>query len=113
MAKSIEPLWWAPFSVGAAVTAFLLPITVVVIGILTCFWWITNHEFWDLVQNPWVRLYLFILIALSLFHGLHRILYILIDVGLKNVRTTLAVLCYGSAILGTLVTLLVVLRVWP
>jgi len=113
MAKSNEPLWWAPFMAGAVVTAFLLPITIVVVGVLTYFFWITGHQLWSLLQNPWVRFYFFVLISLSLFHGFHRILYILIDLGLKNMRSALAVVCYGSAILGTVVALLLVLRVWP
>jgi fumarate reductase subunit D len=111
MAKSNEPLWWAPFMAGAVVTAFLLPITIVVVGVLTYLFWITDHQLWSLFQNPWVRFYFFVLISLSLFHGCHRILYILIDLGLKNMRNVLAVVCYGSAILGTVVALLLVLRV--
>jgi fumarate reductase subunit D len=113
MAKSNEPLWWAPFMAGAVVSAFLMPVTVIVVGIMTFFWWITDSDFWNLLQNPWVRVYLFVLISLSLFHGFHRILYILIDLGLKDLRRALAVLCYGSAVLGTVVALLLVLRVWP
>jgi succinate dehydrogenase subunit D len=112
MAKSNEPLWWAPFMAGAVVTAFLLPITVILIGVLSYFFWITDSQLWSLLQNPWVRLYFFVLISLSLFHGFHRILYILIDLGLKNIRNVLAVLCYGSALLGTAVALLLVLRVF-
>jgi fumarate reductase subunit D len=113
MAKSNEPLWWAPFMAGAVVSAFLMPITIVVIGILTYCSWINDREVWHLLQNPWVRFYFFVLIALSLFHGFHRILYVLIDLGLKNYRNTLAVLCYGCAIGGTIVALLLVLRVFP
>ena len=113
MAKSNEPLWWAPFMAGAVVSAFLMPITVVVIGILTFFSWINDRELWHILENPWVRAYLFILIALSLFHGFHRILYILIDLGFKEIRGILAVICYGCAVAGTIIALLLVLHVWP
>jgi fumarate reductase subunit D len=113
MAKSNEPLWWAPFMAGAVVSAFLMTITVVVIGILTFFSWINDRELWHILENPWVRACLFILIALSLFHGFHRILYILIDLGLKEIRGILAVICYGCAIAGTIIALLLVLHVWP
>lgn len=111
MAKSNEPLWWAPFMGGAAASAFLMPITIVVVGLLSYSWLINYDELWNLLDNPWVRVYLFVLIALSLFHGFHRILYILIDLGLKGARGILAVLCYGSAIVGTVIALLLVLRV--
>jgi fumarate reductase subunit D len=113
MAKSSEPLWWVPFMAGAVVSAFLMPATIVAVGVLTYFWWITDVELWDILGNPWVRVYLFVLISLSLFHGFHRILYVLIDLGLKNVRHILAVFCYGAAVLGTVVALLLVLRIWP
>ena len=113
MAKSNEPLWWAPFMAGAVVSAFFMPATIVVVGLLTYQWLVADQELWRLLQNPWVRVYLFLLISLSLFHAFHRILYVLIDLGLKGARTILAVLCYGSAIVGTIITLLVVLRVWP
>src|SRR5689334_9931303 len=113
MARSSEPLWWIPFMGGAVVSAFLMPVTVVVIGVLTYYWWITDGELWQILQIPWLRVALFVLIALSLFHGFHRILYVLIDLGLKEMRGILAVICYGSAIIGTVVALLLVLRVFP
>src|SRR5438132_4072592 len=112
MAKSNEPLWWIPFMGGAVVSAFLMPATVVVMGVLTYYWWLTDGELWNFLEIPWIRICLFVLIALSLFHGFHRILYVLIDLGLKRARGILAVLCYGSAIVGTVVALLLVLRVW-
>jgi fumarate reductase subunit D len=58
-----------------------------------------------------VRFYLFVLIALSLFHGFRRILHVLIDLGLPGALAT--ILCYGSAVVGTIVALLLVLRIWP
>ena len=113
MAKSSEPLWWVPFMGGAVVSAFLMPITIAIVGVLSYFWFITDGELYNLLELPWVRFGLFVLIALSLFHGFHRILYILIDLGFKGARGILAVLCYGSAIVGTVVALLVVLRIFP
>lgn len=113
VAKSNEPLWWAPSMGGAVVSAFLMPITIVVLGILTFCAWINDREVWHLLQNPWVRTYLFILISLSLFHGFHRLLNILSDLCLGKVRGILAVICYGCAMAGTIVALLLVLHVLP
>jgi fumarate reductase subunit D len=113
MAKSNEPLWWAPFMIGAVISAFLMPITIVIVGILTFCAWINDRELWHILQNPWVRAYLGILIVFSLFHGFHRILYILIDLGFKDVRRILAVILYGCAIAGTIVTILLGLHVFP
>jgi len=50
---------------------------------------------------------LFILISLSLFHALHRIRFILVDLGLKEAKGMIATVCYGIAFVGTFVALLV------
>jgi fumarate reductase subunit D len=113
VAKSNESLWWAPSTGGAVVSAFLMPITVVVLGVLTFCAWLNDREIWHLLQNPWIRAYLFILITLSLFHGFHRILSILSDCGLRERYGLLSVICYGSAIAGMIVALLLVLHAWP
>jgi len=55
------------------------------------------------VKHPLARIYLFVLISLPLFHGAHRFRYTLYDgLKLKHLTTLIAVLCYGSALLGTL-----------
>jgi len=53
---------------------------------------------------------LFVLIALPLYHWAHRFRFVLEDLGLHGLRMPLAVLCYGSAILGTVATLVVLIR---
>ena len=55
-----------------------------------------------------MRLYLFVLIALPLFHCVHRFYHTLPELGLRGVSKPLAVLCYGGASVGTLVTIWVV-----
>ena len=63
--------------------------------------------------NHWlVRLVMFFLISLSLFHAVHRIRFILVDLGLHAARGLIATLCYGFAVIGTLVALLVVTGLW-
>ncbi|MCZ6753658.1 MAG: fumarate reductase subunit D [Acidobacteria bacterium] len=105
MAKSNEPIWWSLFSAGGVVAAFLIPLHIFLMGIA----WpmgLVSLEF-DKVQtllaNPLVRLYCFVLISLPLFHWAHRFRFILVHLGLKNINTLLAVLCYGAAIAGTVV----------
>ncbi len=105
MAKSNEPIWWSLFSAGGVVAAFLIPLHIFLMGLA----WplgLVSLEF-DKVQallaNPLVRLYCFVLISLPLFHWAHRFRFILVLLGLKNIKTLLAVLCYGTAIAGTVV----------
>ena len=61
--------------------------------------------------QPLVKVYLFVLIALPLYHCFHRLRFILEDLGIHGFRAPIAVLCYGSAIVGTVATLWVLLRV--
>src|SRR5438874_10861424 len=106
MAKSNEPFWWAFFGAGGMISALLTPITVLVTGVGVAAGWVTEEHLRSLLGNPLVRFYLFILISLSLFHWAHRFRFTLVDLGLKSVRTLVAVLCYGAAIAGTVVAFL-------
>jgi fumarate reductase subunit D len=63
----------------------------------------------ELLAHPLVKLYLFVLIALPLYHCAHRIRFVLEDLGLHGLRALLAVLCYGGAIVGTVATAWVLL----
>ena len=50
------------------------------------------------------------LIVLPLYHWAHRFRFILEDLGLHGLRTPIAVLCYGSAVVGTVLTLWILFR---
>jgi fumarate reductase subunit D len=107
MAKSNEPLVWAPFFAGAGLSAVLMPVLIIILLVASY----SGPESIDLrgLVNPWyVRLVLFALISLSLFHALHRIRYILVDLGLKEAKGVIGAVCYGLAGVGTLVALLIV-----
>jgi len=110
MARSNEPLWWAPFFAGAGVSALLMPVTIILTSLAVAFGWIDADRMWTLLHHPLARIFLFVLISLSLFHAVHRIRFILVDLGLKQARQAIAVLCYGSAIVGTLLAFFLVLR---
>jgi len=113
MAKSNEPVWWAPFMGGAGIAALLMPITIFLTSVAVAADWLTEQRLWDLLGNPLARVYLFVLISLSLFHAAHRLRFVLIDLGLKAARDVIGVLCYGSAILGTVLAATLALRIWP
>ncbi len=113
MARSNEPFWWAPFMAGAGIAALLIPVTIFLTTFGIMAGWIDEDRMGKLLASPFVRLYLFILVSLSLIHAAHRLRFILVDLGLKAARQVIAVLCYGAAVVGTLLALLLVLRVWP
>ena len=113
MAKTSEPFWWGLFSVGGVVAAFLVPIHLFLHGLAIPLGWIPvrHGRLLGLVGQPLIKLYLFVLIALPLYHAAHRLRFILEDVGLHGWRAPLAVLCYGAAVVGTVVTAWILIRV--
>ena len=104
-----EPFWWGLFSAGGVVAAFLVPIQIIIIGFALPLGWISDSG--TLYRIWWVKLYLFVLIVLPLYHWAHRFFFTLNDMGLKPMSKLLAVLCYGGAIVGTVVTAWVLLKV--
>lgn len=97
--KSSEPLWWGLFSAGGVVAAFLVPVHVVLAGFAVPLGWLPASE--ALYRNGFVKLYLFVLISLPLYHWAHRFYFAVKDMSLGVPRRALALLCYGGAIVGT------------
>jgi fumarate reductase subunit D len=110
MARSNEPFWWALFSAGGVVIAFFMPVTIFITSIATFTGLISPDQLWHFMHTPGFRVYLFVLISLSLFHWAHRFRFTLVDLGLKAVHQLVAVLCYGTAITGTVAALVLLLR---
>lgn len=101
MSRSNEPIWWSLFSAGGVVAAFFLPITIVLTGIAVPAGWIPPEGLRQLVAHPLSRIYLFVLISLPMFHWAHRFRYVVADLGLNWPTGILAIACYGTAILAT------------
>ena len=103
---TIEPFWWALFMAGAGVIGLLFPIHIFVQGIALPVGVVnplgTATHLSNLLGNPIVKLYLFVLISLPLFHWAHRFRYFLFDLGLHGGRKALEWICYGLAVLGTI-----------
>ena len=117
MAKSNEPIWWSLFSAGGMVAAMILPVLIIITGILVPFGLVDddplNFEriYTALSQGYLIKLILFIVITLPLFHWAHRFRFTLVDVGLKSVSTLISILCYGGAIAGTIIAAIIFLRI--
>ena len=105
MPRSITPLLWLLFSAGGTVAALLFPVHVLLTGLAVPLGWLEAPSYESvrsLIGNPVARLYLFVFISLPLFHWAHRFRYTLYDgLQLKHLTALIAVLCYGTAILGT------------
>jgi fumarate reductase subunit D len=107
--KTMEPFWWGLFSAGGVVAAFLVPIHIVIVGFALPLGWITDTG--TLYRNWWVKLYLFVLIVLPLYHWAHRFYFAVKDMRTGVPDRPLAAVCYGGAVVGTVVTIWVLLRV--
>ncbi|MCY4640502.1 MAG: fumarate reductase subunit D [Chloroflexi bacterium] len=101
MRPSNEPFFWAMFSAGGMVTALLLPVLVVITGFLVPAGVVEFAQLESLFDFWPVRLVVFGVVFLALFHAAHRIRHTLKDLGLRSVATPLAVVCYLGAIAGS------------
>jgi fumarate reductase subunit D len=103
----LEPLLWILFSAGGVVAAFLVPVHLFVQGLAFPLGLAKMPEYSTVaafVAHPLVRLYLFVLCSVPLFHAAHRIRYTLYDgLQIKHLNEVIAVCCYGAAVVGTLV----------
>jgi fumarate reductase subunit D len=113
--RSLEPLLWLLFSAGGVLAALLLPILVFLFGLL--FPLVPDAEAYrghllGVLRHPLTRVVLFLLCMLSLFHGAHRFRYTLYDgLQIKHLNGPINLLCYGGAIVGSVVALYLMWRV--
>lgn len=105
MKRTKTPFLWALFSAGGTVAALFIPVHLFLNGVAFPLGWVEApgyNSLLHLVKQPLIRLYLFVLISLPLFHWAHRFRYTLYDgLQLKHLTELIAVLCYGGALVGT------------
>ena len=112
-----EPMFWGLFSAGGFVAALLLPITVGILGIAFASGWLpmealSYERVVDLVNHPIAKLYLLALVSLPLFHWAHRFRYTVHhQFGVHGLKRLVAGACYGTAIAGSALALIVLLRI--
>ena len=116
MVRSPEAFWWSLFSAGGAVAALLIPIHILLTGIAAPLGWVPTKplgydRMLTLVSHPLTQLYLFVLISLSFFHCAHRFRHTLYELGLRGYQTPITVLCYGAAVIGTVVAGVILLAI--
>ena len=101
-----EPFFWTLFSMGGVVAALFIPVQLFLFGLAFPLGWVDSPSYESLAslaRHPLVRLYLFILCSLPLFHWAHRFRYTLYDgLQIKHLNDVINTLCYGGAIVGTL-----------
>jgi fumarate reductase subunit D len=115
MKRSHEPPFWMLFGAGGMLAALVGPALVLVVAIALPLGWLPEAA-GDYVRvraavgHPLGMLVVTTVIALFLFHGCHRLLHSLHDLGAPR-SPLLATACYGFATVGSIATLLVLLAI--
>ena len=108
--RRVEPIVWLMFSAGGVLAAVLLPSLALVFGLALPLGWLPppDHEHvLAVVGHPLTLVILMGVFVLMLVHSAHRFRYTLYD-GLQiKKKRTVAVLCYGAAVAGSVATLAV------
>jgi fumarate reductase subunit D len=108
--RRVEPLVWLMFSAGGVLAAVLLPSLVLLFALAFPLGWLDppDHEhLLAVLTHPVTFVVLLGVFVLMLVHSAHRFRYTLYD-GLQIKRKrTVAVLCYGAALVGSLAALAV------
>lgn len=92
MKRSHEPVFWLLFGAGGMLSALLAPVLVFVTGIAVPLDWLLPDDLLRyervlaLARHPLGQLGLLAVIALFLFHGCHRLLHSLHDLGVRTGR---------------------------
>ena len=104
---SNEAALWMLFSAGGVIAAFFVPVQIFLFGLAFPLGWLqapSYEQLMHLVRMPVVRIYLFLLCSVPLFHWAHRFRYTLYDgLQVKHLNEVIFTLCYGGALLGTAV----------
>jgi fumarate reductase subunit D len=112
-----ELVFWALFSAGGMVTAFLIPIHVAILGIAFAAGWLPDdalsyERVVEFARHPLAKVYLGILVAMPLYHWAHRFRYAVHhQLGIHGWKRLVTTLCYGTAIGGTALTVWILLRI--
>ena len=100
-----EPFLWMLFSAGGAVAAMFLPVLIALFAFAIPLGWIAGPSYAHVAAvfgHPLVRLVLFALCSLSLFHWAHRFRYTLYDgLQIKHLNEMVNLFCYGGAVAGS------------
>jgi fumarate reductase subunit D len=114
MARSAKAIPWFLFAAGGTVLSFILPVMIFVTGIAPALGLFSGALSYDtmsaFVGNWLVKLILFGIIGLALWHAAHRLRVCAHDFGIRA-DGIVAVIVYGAAGIGTLATIVALLNV--
>jgi fumarate reductase subunit D len=115
MKRSTQPVFWLAFGAGGMLSALVGAMLVYITGFAFPLGLGLPREAFDYdgllaFERHWAGAgFTFVVIALFLWHGVHRIFHSLHDLGV-HARTASALACYGFAAAGTLAAAFLLLR---
>ena len=115
MARSHKPIVWGLFAAGGTLTAFILPVLIILSSLGVAFGILPDKilEYDSLhliVRNPLTKLFLFGTLFLTVWHAAHRMRITAHDLGVRA-DTLVAIVLYGIAALGTVALAIALLAV--
>ncbi len=114
--RSNAPIFWGLFGAGGMLAAILGPALVFITGIAVPLGILLAPDAMSYANmmafaQSWIgKAFVLAIVPLFLWHAGHRIFHSLHDVGIHG-GTGARLICYGGALLGTLITLWALLRI--
>ena len=106
--RSHEPIAWSLFGAGGMVFALLTPAIIVITGLLIPFVFSDPHVVYQgalaLAQNWIGKLFLLVVVALQLYHTVHRIHHGLHDIHVHGPNGLMLLIFYGGATVLSVLT---------
>ena len=108
MKRSNAPIFWSLFGAGGIISALIGPMLVFITGIAVPTGLLLPRELMDYPRmlafaQHWAgKGFVFVIVSLFLWHGVHRIFHSLHDIGVHT-GTGAKLVCYGLALIGTVV----------
>ena len=107
MAKSNKPIIWSLFAGGGTFAAFVTPVMIFITGLAVPLGLLSPQalaydRMLTLVEDPVGKALVFLSVFLPLWHAAHRLRITAHDFGIRA-DAFVMVVCYGAAMLGTVV----------
>ena len=113
----LHAILWGVFSMGGFIAAFLLPVLIYLVGIAypLGLWPVTGTDPTTLIldHRHLGKLFLFVTVAGSLYHGIFRFQSTLTEIGLARAKRALEAVGYLIIIIGILATAVYLLQYNP
>jgi|GEM_PF-550284 fumarate reductase subunit D len=106
-----EPFVWLGFSAGGMIAALLLPVAAFLFAIAVPLGWLSPDfdHLSAVITNPVTIILMIIGFVVLIIHSAHRLRYLLYD-GLKiKHKTLVGALCYGGAVVASIIAVILVL----